>query len=127
MKLVADIVTFDGNKLINYEPLADHFVVEIPEVDPFMGLNKSIRKSDKQIAEEMEKLLGEYFRVVSVGPKCESLKVGDDVFMIPPQKVVSFKAKFTPPVDTDDVKETVFRRFAIFKEYVVLGKLQESK
>lgn len=113
MKLIADIVKFEDGRLLNYEPLTDHFVIEIPDVNPFVGESKTIRKTDKQIAEEMEKVLGEYFHVVAVGPKCESLQVGDNVFMIPPQKVVSFKASD--------------KRFAIFKEYVVLGKLSASE
>jgi len=113
--LMEEVVEFDGNRLLNYEPIGDHFVVEIPDVNPFLDKTQKIRKTEKQIAEEVEKMLGEYFKVVAVGPKCDFLEVGDNVFMIPPQRVVSFKAKFG---------ET-HKRFAIFKEYVVLGKLSK--
>jgi hypothetical protein len=126
INLVADVVKFDGEKLLNYEPVLDHFVVEIPDVNLFVEGSKTIRKTEKQVAEEMDKVLGEYFKVVAVGPECKILSIGDNVFMIPPNKCVSFKAPYVG-VDTDDLKPTTFKRFAIFKEYVVLGKLSVSE
>lgn len=111
MKLIADIVKFEDGKLLNFNPITEHFVVEIPNVE--LKTAGGLHKSEKQIAEEMEKVIGEYFKVVAVGPDCKSLTVGDEVFMIPPTKVVSFKASD--------------KRFAIFKEHVVLGKLSVSE
>ncbi len=125
MKLIADIVEYKDGKLLNFQPITEHFVAEIPNVE--LKTAGGLHKSDKQIAEEMEKVMGEYFKVVAVGPDCKSLVVGDEIFMIPPTKVVSFKAKFTSEVDTDDLKEPRFKRFAIFKEYVVLGKLSKPE
>lgn len=124
MKLIADIVEYKDGKLLNFQPIAEHFVAEIPNVE--LKTASGLHKSDKQIAEEMEKVMGEYFKVVAVGPDCKSLIVGDEIFMIPPTKVVSFKAKHIISEEkTEDV--ITFKRFAIFKEYVVLGKLSKSE
>lgn len=124
LALIENIVKFDGEKLINFEPVTDQFVVEIPNVE--LKTKAGILKTDAQIAREMEGVLGEYFKVVAVGPDCKSIKLGDNVFLIPPTKVVSFKTKYIDPNQVvEEGKEPVvtYKRFALFKEYVVLGKL----
>lgn len=127
MKLVADIVEFNGKELLNYESLGDQFVIEIPDVNPYVTGSTKIMKTDKQVAEEMEKVLGEYFLVVSSGPRCESVRVGDLIFMIPPQRAVSFKAKYMEEDKETGEKKETHKRFAIFKEHVVLGKLSKTE
>lgn len=124
MNLIADIVKFEDGKLINFQPITEHFVVEIPNVE--LKTKQGLIKSDKQIAEEMEKVMGEYFNVVAVGPDCKSIKVGDNIFMIPPTRAVTFKVN-SKVINEKSELEDISKRFAIFKEHVILGKLSESK
>ncbi len=62
--------------MINYEPLGQHIVVEMPEVAK--ETDSGIIKSDSMIKEEEEKRDG-HAKVVAVSQEVKNVKVGDIV------------------------------------------------
>ena len=62
--------------MINYEPLGNHIVVEMPNVEK--ETDSGILKSDSMIKEEKDKKDG-HAKVVAVSQDVKSVKVGDTV------------------------------------------------
>ena len=62
--------------MINYEPLGNHIVVEMPDVAK--ETESGILKSDSMIKEEADKKDG-HAKVVAVSQEVKTVKVGDTV------------------------------------------------
>jgi hypothetical protein len=74
-----DLISYDGRELKGYIPHGDLFVIEVPLIS--WTTPTGIKKSEKMYNEEKTKKLGDYLKVVAVGPECKSTKVGDKVLI----------------------------------------------
>lgn len=74
-----DLVSYDGKELKNYTPHGDLFVIEVPRIS--WTTATGIKKSEKMYNEERGKKMGDWLKVVAVGPECKSTKIGDKVLI----------------------------------------------